>query len=64
MLSLIREEFKDSTVIAIAHRLNTISDFDKVIVMQQGRVVEFGDPTDLLQHVDGHFRMMWDRSDG
>ena len=40
----IREEFGDSTLIVIAHRLSTIADFDKILVMEDGRVREFGSP--------------------
>ena len=41
---VIREKFKDTTVITIAHRLNTIADYDKVIVMRKGEIVEIGSP--------------------
>lgn len=34
----IKTKFKDATVITIAHRLNTIADYDKIIVMDKGRV--------------------------
>ncbi|KAJ3348970.1 hypothetical protein GGF32_005891 [Allomyces javanicus] len=51
----IREEFADSTVLCIAHRLRTIADFDKVLVMDHGRVVEFGAPADLLRNPEGVF---------
>ena len=44
----IRTEFKDCTVITIAHRLETIIDADKVIVMSNGTVEEFGSPATLL----------------
>ncbi|XP_072393714.1 ATP-binding cassette sub-family C member 4-like isoform X5 [Diabrotica undecimpunctata] len=54
----IRNKFKDYTVITIAHRLNTIMDYDKVIVMSYGRMVEFGHPHQLLQVPDGHFHRM------
>jgi len=45
----IREEFSDSTILTIAHRIHTIIDFDKVIVMEQGRIVEFASPATLLR---------------
>ena len=44
----IRREFVDCTVLAIAHRLNTIIDYDKVIVMDAGKVAEFDTPSNLL----------------
>ncbi|XP_055375696.1 multidrug resistance-associated protein 1 isoform X7 [Condylostylus longicornis] len=46
----IRSEFKDCTVLTIAHRLNTILDSDKVIVLDKGKVVEFASPGELLQN--------------
>ena len=52
---VIRSRFKDSTVVTIAHRLNTIMDYDKVLVMEQGRVVEFDKPQVLLQNRNGVF---------
>jgi len=50
---VIRSRFKDSTVVTIAHRLNTIMDYDKVLVMEQGRVVEFDKTEILLQNKNG-----------
>lgn len=44
----IREEFEDSTLIVIAHRLNTIADFDKILVMSDGKAVEYDTPRNLL----------------
>ncbi|XP_072948487.1 probable multidrug resistance-associated protein lethal(2)03659 [Epargyreus clarus] len=44
----IRTKFADSTVLTIAHRLNTVMDYDRVIVMDKGRVVESGHPYELL----------------
>ena len=52
---VIRDRFKDSTVLTIAHRLNTIMDYDKVLVMDEGRVVEFAKPEVLLQNDGGYF---------
>ncbi|GJQ86168.1 hypothetical protein Trydic_g13445 [Trypoxylus dichotomus] len=51
----IRRKFKDCTVLTIAHRLNTIMDSDKVLVMDAGRVAEFDHPHLLLQDPNGHF---------
>ncbi len=44
----IRTEFAGCTVLTVAHRLNTIVDCDRVIVMDAGRVAEFGAPSELL----------------
>ncbi|KAL1968343.1 hypothetical protein VTN77DRAFT_1872 [Rasamsonia byssochlamydoides] len=45
---LIRSEFPDSTIIAIAHRLRTIMDYDRVIVMGGGEILEIGSPAELI----------------
>ncbi|XP_034487738.1 probable multidrug resistance-associated protein lethal(2)03659 [Drosophila innubila] len=44
----IRNKFRECTVLTIAHRLNTIMDSDKVLVMDAGQLVEFGSPYELL----------------
>jgi ABC-type multidrug transport system fused ATPase/permease subunit len=54
----IREEFGDSTLIVIAHRLSTIADFDKILVLDDGKVAEFGTPKELFALEDGAFRGM------
>ena len=41
---LLREELRDRTVVAIAHRLVTVLRYDKIAVMDQGCCVEFGEP--------------------
>uniref|UniRef100_A0A182MTX2 Uncharacterized protein n=1 Tax=Anopheles culicifacies TaxID=139723 RepID=A0A182MTX2_9DIPT len=52
----IREQFASCTVLTIAHRLNTIMDYDRVLVMKDGTSVEFGRPGELLARTDGTFR--------
>lgn len=44
----IREHLKDATILTIAHRLFTLADYDKIIVMDNGTVAEFGSPAELL----------------
>ncbi|CAH3031314.1 unnamed protein product [Pocillopora meandrina] len=56
---VIRNRFKDSTVITIAHRLNTIIDYDKMVVMDEGRVLEFDKPEVLLQNEDAIFARLF-----
>ena len=41
---VIRENFVNTTVITIAHRLNTIADYDKLVVMDRGKIIEIGSP--------------------
>ena len=58
MTSLIKNEFSSCTVITIAHRLNTIMDSHKVVVMDDGHVREFDTPDNLLQTQDSVFLSM------
>ncbi|KAJ2352746.1 hypothetical protein GGF43_003672, partial [Coemansia sp. RSA 2618] len=55
-------EFADSTLFCIAHRLRTIIDYDRVLVLDKGRVAEFDTPWNLLQKGDGLFRDMCAKS--
>ena len=55
---MIDREFKDSTVISIAHRLNTILQCDRVCVMNNGQVAEYNSPQVLQHQEDSLFRKM------
>lgn len=44
-----QEEFKDATIISVAHRLDTILDFDRIALLSNGKLVEFESPEALLQ---------------
>uniref|UniRef100_A0A6M2DRX2 ABC-type glutathione-S-conjugate transporter n=1 Tax=Xenopsylla cheopis TaxID=163159 RepID=A0A6M2DRX2_XENCH len=54
----IKTEFKDCTILTIAHRLNTIMDSDRVIVLDKGQISEFAPPQDLLQNKNSAFYSM------
>ena len=53
----IHNKFEKTTVITIAHRLNTIADYDKIIVMSKGKVAEIGSPHELIER-EGMFAEM------
>ncbi|KAJ1725359.1 ATP-binding cassette glutathione S-conjugate transporter ycf1 [Coemansia erecta] len=55
MQEVIRCEFKNCTVLTIAHRLGTIMDNDRILVMDQGRAAEFDTPQNLLTNKDSIF---------
>ncbi|KAJ5639919.1 P-loop containing nucleoside triphosphate hydrolase protein [Penicillium longicatenatum] len=59
MQSVIRKHFKDQTIIAIAHKLDTILDYDKIAFMDQGRVVEFDEPQALLSMEKSAFKSLY-----
>lgn len=54
----IRIKFKDCTVLTVAHRLNTVMDSDKILVINEGEVVEYGNPYTLLKQGEGFFYNM------
>ena len=55
-------DVKESTILTIAHRLQTIIDYDKVLVLDKGRVIEYDAPWDLISREGGIFRGMCEMS--
>jgi len=59
----IRQSFQDCTVLTIAHRLHTIIDSDRIMVLEKGRLVEFGKPVELLAQPDSLFLALVNETD-
>lgn len=57
---MLRTRFQDTTLLTIAHRLNTIMDYDRVLVMDAGQAAEYGSPVELLAREDGIFTELVD----
>jgi ATP-binding cassette subfamily C (CFTR/MRP) protein 1 len=58
MQQVIRQEFVDCTIIAVAHRLNTILDFDRIALLSKGELIEFDTP-DALRGRPSAFRELY-----
>ncbi|XP_036408292.1 multidrug resistance-associated protein 1 isoform X1 [Megalops cyprinoides] len=58
--STIRSQFEDCTVLTIAHRLNTIMDYTRVLVLDKGQLAEFDSPADLIAKKGIFYRMAKD----
>ncbi|AWU75694.1 uncharacterized protein C5L36_0B09350 [Pichia kudriavzevii] len=58
----IATEFDDCTILCIAHRLNTILNYDKIVVMDKGEIVEFDKPRSLFMREEGVFRSMCEQA--
>ena len=54
----LQESYRDGTILAVAHRLDTVIDYDFILVLGHGQVLEFGSPAELLMDDDGVFTRM------
>ncbi|KAI5243109.1 putative multidrug resistance protein, partial [Aureobasidium subglaciale] len=63
MAKIIETEFRDHTVISVAHRLSSLVGCDRVVVMDEGRIVEIGEPGVLMGVEDGWWRKLWEAQD-
>ena len=49
MQRTVREAFAECTVLTVAHRLHTIIDYDRILVLESGQALEFGSPQELME---------------
>ena len=54
----IKEGFKTSTLIVVAHGLNTVPDFDYILLMSEGKMVEYDEPLELLEKRGNFWEMV------
>ena len=59
---VIRRKFASHTIIAIAHKLDSVLDFDRVAVLDKGRLGEYGDPHELLSQPSSAFHQLYNGS--
>ncbi|KEP49841.1 multidrug resistance-associated ABC transporter [Rhizoctonia solani 123E] len=59
---MIQRDFHGKTLLCIAHRLNTIAFYDRVLVMDKGRLKEYDTPLNLFDNPDSQFRAMCDKA--
>jgi ATP-binding cassette, subfamily C (CFTR/MRP), member 4 len=59
----LHESFEDATIIAVAHRLDTVIENDYILVLGQGKVLEFGSPAELLRSGGAFSKMVDDTGD-
>ena len=58
--SIVRTEFAGCTVLAVAHRLEWMMESDRVAVLHNGNLVEFGTPQQLREKPQGEFKSLWE----
>ncbi|OAA69276.1 ABC transporter, transmembrane domain, type 1 [Akanthomyces lecanii RCEF 1005] len=58
----IRDGFHETTLIVVAHRLQTVADFDKILVLDDGKIIESGPPAELWEKTGGVFRELCEQS--
>ncbi|KAI8343122.1 P-loop containing nucleoside triphosphate hydrolase protein [Chlamydoabsidia padenii] len=58
----ISTEFADSTILCIAHRLLTVVEYDRILVLHHGKIVEFDSPLNLINNTDSSFHKMCRKS--
>ncbi len=58
----IKISFHNTTIITIAHRIKTILDYDKILVLHDGEILEYDSPTNLIQNKQSAFSTLLSKS--
>jgi ATP-binding cassette, subfamily C (CFTR/MRP), member 1 len=59
---LIETEFQNTTVLTIAHKIQTVLNYDRILVLNNGELVEFDHPQNLLQNHNSVFKALVDEA--
>jgi ATP-binding cassette, subfamily C (CFTR/MRP), member 4 len=59
----LQREFCHATILAVAHRLDTVIEYDFILVLGRGKVLEYGTPADLIRSGNSFFKMVEDTGD-
>ncbi len=54
----LKDNFSEATIISVAHRLDTVIDYDQILVLGDGKILEYGSPAELLEDGESHFSSM------
>ena len=58
---LLNSSFKQSTVLIIAHRINTVLNCDRIMALEGGEIIEFDTPQNLLRNEAGYFKSIYEK---
>lgn len=59
MQRVLRQELDGRTLIAVAHKLHTVTDFDRIVLINKGKVIESGNPQELLANPTSAFYKLY-----
>lgn len=62
MQQVLREELNGRTLIAVAHKLHTVMDYDRIVLMQKGKIIETGNPQELVASPTSAFCKLYSSS--
>jgi ATP-binding cassette subfamily C (CFTR/MRP) protein 1 len=58
-MEICQREFANYTIVMVSHRLDMVIDFDKVLIMDKGSIIESGNPRELIEREGSSFKELW-----